>query len=252
MKKTVLSLGLITLCSSYTSQADTLLGLYAGVQTWGMETSGGFSTDGTNVDFNFNHTVRVNFYAALEHPIPLIPNIKLQRTNMDTDGDATLNTNFTFGGELFALDTVASSFVQLDSTDIILYYELLDNDLISFDVGLNVKYVDGELSVRAQDDPSLRAFEAFSGPVPMAYSRIEVGIPFSGFGAFVEGSFLAVDDHTLSDFQAAITYSLLDNIVIDLTFQVGYRAVSLELDDLDDIFSDLEFKGAFAGVEVHF
>ena len=48
MKKTVLTLGLIVSGTSFTAQADTLLGLYAGAQGWNMQTSGGFSSDGTN------------------------------------------------------------------------------------------------------------------------------------------------------------------------------------------------------------
>jgi hypothetical protein len=44
----------------------------------------------------------------------------------------------------------------------------------------------------------------------------------------------------------------MENLAVDVTFQVGYRAVELELDDLDDIYSNLEFKGVYAGLEVHF
>ena len=40
MKKTALSIGMIVLGVSFTSQADTLLGLYAGAQGWNMQTSG--------------------------------------------------------------------------------------------------------------------------------------------------------------------------------------------------------------------
>ena len=252
MKKTTLSVALVAICASFSSQADTLLGLYVGAQAWNMETSGGFSEDGANANFNFEDEAKPSYYAAFEHPVPLIPNLKVQRTQMDTDGDVTLKSNFTFGGELFSINTDVVSDVQLSSTDIILYYELFDNDLISFDVGINAKYIDGELLVIAKDDPALSAREEFSGPVPMVYSRLAVGLPLTGFGAFVEGSFLSIDDHTLSDYQAAITYSLMENLAIDVTFQVGYRAFTLELEDLDDIYSDLEFKGAYAGLEVHF
>lgn len=252
MKETVLSVGLMALCVSYSSHADTLLGLYVGAQGWNMETSGGFSDDGTNVNFNFEDEAKPNFYVAFEHPVPLIPNIKLQRTEMNTNGDVALQSNFSFGGELFPINAEAISDVQLTTTDIILYYELFDNDLISFDVGLNAKYIDGELLVTAKDDPTLNGREEFSGPVPMLYSRLAIGMPLTGFGAFVEGNFLNVDDHTLTDYQAAITYSLMENLAIDVTFQVGYRVVTLELEDLDDIYSDLEFKGAYAGLEVHF
>lgn len=252
MKKTALSIGLIVSGFSFTAQADTLLGLYAGAQGWNMQTEGGFSSDGVNADFNFEDKANTNIYAAFEHPVPLIPNIKVQRTIMDTSGDTTLNAQFTFGDEIYAENTDVTTDVQLTATDFILYYELFDNDLVSFDVGINAKYIEGELLVTEKDDTSNFSREEFSGPVPMVYSRLAVGIPFSGFGAFVEGSFLSIDDHTLSDYQAAVTYSLMENLALDVTFQVGYRAVELELDDLDNIYSNLEFKGVYAGLEVHF
>ena len=63
---------------------------------------------------------------------------------------------------------------------------------------------------------------------------------------------LSVDDHSLTDYQAALTYSLMENLALDVTFQLGYRAVELELEDLDGIYSNLEFKGVYAGLEVHF
>lgn len=252
MKKTALSIGMIVLGVSFTSQADTLLGLYAGAQGWNMQTSGGFSSDGTNANFNFEDKANSNLYVAFEHPVPLIPNIKVQRTIMNTMGETTLNSQYNFGDEIYAANTDVITDVQLTATDFILYYELFDNDLISFDVGINAKYIDGDLMVTEKDDSSSFSREEFSGPVPMVYSRLAIGIPFSGFGAFVEGSFLNIDDHTLSDYQAALTYSLMENLAVDVTFQVGYRAVELELDDLDDIYSNLEFKGVYAGLEVHF
>ena len=252
MKKTVLSIGMIVMGVSFTSQADTLLGLYAGAQGWNMQTAGGFSSDGTNANFNFEDKANSNLYVAFEHPLPLIPNIKVQRSIMDTLGEAKLNSTFTFGDEIYASDIDVITDVGLTATDFILYYELFDNDLISFDVGINAKYLDGKLVVTEKEDPSSSSSEAFSGPVPMLYSRLAIGVPFSGFGAFVEGSFLSIDDHTLSDYQAALTYSLMENLAVDVTFQMGYRAVELELDDLDNIYSNLEFKGVYAGLEVHF
>ena len=74
----------------------------------------------------------------------------------------------------------------------------------------------------------------------------------TGFGVFFEGSFLGIDDQALTDYQAAITYTVIENMAIDITFQVGYRAFALELEDLDNIYTDLEFKGVYAGLEVHF
>ena len=252
MKMKILTVSMLGALASFGSQADTLLGLYVGAQAWNMETVGGFSDDGTNLDFNFKDKTPANFYAALEHPLPLVPNLKLQRTSLDTSGSVDLTSTFTFGDKLFTADSTALSDINLTSTDAILYYEIFDNDLISFDLGINAKYLDGELIVTDSEDSANTAMKDFSGVLPMIYSRIAVGIPATGLGAYIEGSYLSFDDHTLTDYQAALTYSLMENLALDVTFQLGYRSLELELDDLDGVYSNLQFKGAFAGLEVHF
>ena len=252
MKKTIIAL---TLCSSFLApavQADTLFGIYAGAQGWDMDAEGGFSNSSALTEFQYESETKSNFYLAVEHPIPFIPNVKVRRTDMDTGGNTTLSGGFSFGGVLFPTNAEVFTDVALTSTDFILYYEFLDNDLFSFDLGLNGKYVDGSLFVQDNANTSSNAREDFSGMVPMLYSRVAFGIPATGFGVYAEGNFLSVDDHTISDYEVALTYDVIENVAVDVTLQLGYRAVNLELEDLDDIYTDLEFTGVFAGVEVHF
>jgi outer membrane protein len=252
MNKSLCAGAVVMAISSFSSHADTILGVYAGAQAWNMETTGGFSDTNNNVDFNFEDETKGSIYVALEHPLPLVPNVKLQRTGLDTEGETALSSSMTFGGELFSADTSVNTSLDLVSTDYIAYYELFDNDLISLDIGVNAKHVDGEIYLEEQGDTSQNANQDFSGFIPMLYSRVAVGVPFTGLGAFIEGSFLAFDDNTISDYQAAVTYGLLDNIAIDATLQLGYRQLKMELDDLDGIYTDVEFSGAFLGLEVHF
>ena len=252
MKKSLCIVAVIATTASLPTQADTLLGIYAGAQAWGMKTDGGFSDDGTNIDFNFDDQTNSNFYLALEHPLPLVPNIKIQRSDMNADGEVSVSSSFTFDSELFSANTALTTDIDLVSTDFILYYELFDNDLISFDLGVNGKQLDGNVFVQVKDDPTTKGELDFSGILPMLYSKIEFGVPFTGLGAYIEGSFLSIGDHKVTDYQAVVTYSLLDNIAIDTTLQLGFRAMKTELEDLDNLYSDLEFSGAFAGIEVHF
>jgi outer membrane protein len=252
VKNTITSLIIATAVVAVPVQADTLLGLYVGAQAWNMDTKGGFSNDASLTEFDFDTETKASFYAALEHPIPFVPNIKVRRTALDTMGDIILTSEFTFNGEIFSTDTPLNTEVDMTNTDFILYYELFDNDLISFDFGINGKYIDGEIFVQDSSDTTNFAREEFSGVVPMVYSRLYVGLPFTGLGVYAEGSFLSIDDHTLSDYEVALTYEFVDNLAVDMSLQLGYRATVLELDDLDNIYSDLEFSGAFAGIEVHF
>ncbi|GAA0853881.1 TIGR04219 family outer membrane beta-barrel protein [Aliiglaciecola litoralis] len=252
MKRAITSLLIATAVVAAPAQADTLLGLYVGAQAWNMDAKGGFSNDASLTEFDFDTETKGSFYAALEHPIPFIPNVKIRQTALDTMGDVVLNSSFRFNGEIFNVNTPLTTEVDMSNTDFILYYELFDNDLVSFDFGINAKYIDGEIFVQETGDTNNFAREEFSGVVPMAYSRVYFGLPFTGLGVYAEGSYLAIDDHTLSDYEIALAYEFVDNLAVDMTLQIGYRATSLELEDLDNIYSDLEFSGVFAGLELHF
>ncbi|MFT6895763.1 MAG: outer membrane protein [Paraglaciecola sp.] len=252
MKKSLCIGAIVATIASLPTQADTLLGIYAGAQAWDMNTEGGFSDDGTNIDFNFDDQTKGNFYLALEHPLPLVPNIKIQRSDMNSDGEVSVASSFTFKSELFSANTALTTNIDLVSTDFILYYELFDNDLLSFDLGVNGKHLDGNVFIQDKGDPTTKGDLDFTGILPMLYTKIAFGVPFTGLGAYIEGSFLSVGDHKVTDYQAVVTYSLLDNMVMDTTLQLGFRAMKMELEDLDNLYSNLEFSGAFAGIEVHF
>lgn len=231
--------------------ADTVLGVYAGAQGWDMSTSGGFSDQQSISSFNYDGQTNGAFYVAVEHPVPFVPNVKINRTQMDTSGTSSVSSSFTFDDQLFLANTDITTSVDLTATDIILYYELFDNDLVSFDIGLNGKLVDGDFLITSQET-SQRGSVSISGVIPMAYTRVAFGLPFTGLGAYAEGNYLAFDDNQVSDFQVALTYSFIESLALDLTLQLGYRDTTVELDDLDDTYTDLSFDGAFAGIEFHF
>lgn len=232
------------------ASADTFLGGYVGVQSWQMATEGGFSQDQNLVDFSFEDENQVSFYAALEHPIPLVPNIKLARTSIDTSGMTTITSEFTFGNEVYIAGSEVSTQIDIDTTDYILYYEILDNDLISIDVGISGKQIDGDIVVVGGNGDTSQ--ESLSAIIPMGYAKIAVGLPLTGFGIYAEGSALAIDDDSFTDYQVALTYSFIESLALDLTIQVGYRSTELDINDLDDVYADLQFDGVFVGLEFDF
>jgi len=256
MKKLTTALAIAACLGAGNASADTLLGVYAGVQSWNMDAEGDFGSVingvASTATFDFEEQRQTSFYAALEHPVPLLPNIKIVRNQLETNGGGTVTGTFEFGGIDFTTTAGLQTEVDLTNTDYILYYEILDNDLVTVDVGINAKHIDGSLYVVSNEDPPQSANETFDGYVPMLYGNVEVGLPFTGLGLFAEGSFLSVGDHSLHDFQAGIAYTFIDNLAVDLTVQAGFRSVKLELDDIDDISTNLDFSGAFVGLEVHF
>ncbi len=234
------------------AKADTVLGVYAGAQGWNTSTSGGFSESSTgNAAFDLDSQTNTSLYVAFEHMVPLVPNIKVNYTTLDTDGVTELNSAFEFDGNVYTENTTLLTQVDMDSTDIILYYELFDNDLFSLDLGINGKYIDGTFFVEDVESGTT-GDAAFKGVIPMAYSRVMFSFPYTGFSAYAEGSYMSLDDHKVRDIQAAVTYSFIESLALDMTLQLGYRDVSIDIEDLDDIYADLTYDGVFAGLEIHF
>ena len=250
MKKTIIAAGLTALMAT-SAQADTLLGLYLGGSIWNAETTGSFGEQGSSESsFNFDDEKNSSFFAALEHPIPLIPNLKLASTDLTTKGSGNVD-EFNFGGPEFNGDVTTD--IDLSYVDYTLYYEIFDNDLLSIDLGITGRDFDGEIIVTSDDDDSVPPGSLdVSGVVPMLYVSTVIGLPFTGFDVFAEGNLLSFDDHTLYDYQAGISYAVLDNIAVDFNVNLGYRATKLELSDLDDLNTNLDFKGVFLGAVVHF
>lgn len=251
MKKTALLLSLSGALLSSAVQADTLLGLYLGADGWRTSTEGSFANTEQLQAFNFSDKTQTSFYAALEHPLPVLPNIRLQRNKLESTGSTELGSEFSFNGSVFPSDTLVQNQVDLTSTDYILYYEVLDNDLLSIDLGINGKHLDGSVAV-AQANAALATRQDFSEWVPMLYGSVQVGLPLTGLGLFAQGSFVSYDGSQLYDAQAGFAYALVDNLAVDVSLKFGYRQVDLQLDDIDNVYTDLKFKGAFAGIEVHF
>ncbi|WP_019030228.1 TIGR04219 family outer membrane beta-barrel protein [Colwellia piezophila] len=252
MKKTFLAASVAALmCSS--AQADTLLGLYIGGQVWANEASGSFGDGDSSKDqavFDFDNKNQGSFYVAFEHPIPLIPNIKIASTTLDTVGGTTISQDVKILGTTYNVSENLDTTLDASFVDYTLYYEVFDNDLLSFDFGLTARDLDAYIKV-AESDTKGSDLDV-SGIIPMFYLSTIVGLPFTGLNIFAEANFLSFDDQTVYDAQIGVSYSILDNLAVDFDVTLGYRTMKMELNDLDDFYSDLTYDGFFAGAVVHF
>ena len=256
MTKHKMALALTALLAATTAQADTLAGIYVGAQYWDLASDGTIEDQDQNASatFDLGDEAKGSAWIAIEHPIPLLPNIKARYNQLDGQGSAMASGNIIIDGSEFSAEQPIDLDTKLDHADLVLYYELLDNDLVSLDLGLNVKVGDFELTATGvdPDGAAISQSGSYSGPIPLLYAAGEVGLPLTGLGVFGEVSGLAYSGNQFYDAQAGVGYNVLDNPAIVLTAQLGYRIFKLKAEDLDDINADIDFDGAFAGVVAHF
>ncbi|WNO60510.1 TIGR04219 family outer membrane beta-barrel protein [Rheinheimera sp. MMS21-TC3] len=251
MIKPVLALSIAGLLFSPAIKADTLLGLYIGADAWRTSTEGGFANTDKLQTLNFDDKTQASYYIALEHPIPVLPNARIQHTPLTANGSTGLSSNLSLNNTTFLQGTDIKNQVDLTSTDYILYYELFDNSLISLDLGVNAKYIKGDVYIK-DTITGVAAGESVSKILPTAYAAATIGLPLTGLELFANGSYMTYDDNTIYDVQAGIAYALVDNIAIDVRLRAGYRAVNIKLDNVDSLYTDIDFNGAFVGLELHF
>jgi len=253
MKKTIIAVGIASLLTA-SVQADTLLGLYIGGHMWANQAEGSFGEGASNqATFDFKDESQGSFFVALEHPIPFIPNIKIASTTLDTTGSATITGDFTFDGNTYSSSSALETTFDASFVDYTFYYELLDNDLLTFDIGLTARDLESQINVTGDISGTPTSSDlSVSGIIPLVYVNTIIGLPFTGFNIFAEANFLSFDDNTLYDYQVGVSYEVLDNLAVDLDVTLGYRSLKLELDDIDDLYSDLTFDGVFVGATVHF
>lgn len=221
MKKQLLSLCLPAAMAFATvpASAATLLGFEAGVYTWQTSTSGSYDGVDTSGFKDSDNTVT---YFAFEHPVPIVPNIKLQMTDM--------------------VSTTAGSSVDLSNTDSTLYYEILDNSLISVDIGLTARAFSGEYNnagtVTAMNDTSY-----------LMYASAVIGIPGTGLSIGMETSQSAgLDKNEINDIKIRLSYEIMAGLGVEL----GQRTVTMTLEESAPNTQSLEFDGTYLALTYTF
>lgn len=238
------------LFSAMICQAD-FVGVKAGIANWSQEPGGNLRWQGTDADLESGLLLGDDsqgfFWVNFEHPIPGLPNIGLMRTQIGGSGSGTINTSFTFGGTTYNAGDSITSNLEINQTDLILYYELVDIVKVQFDLGLMIKYIDGTAQATNQTSGLTESVD-FEGVMPMLYANASFGLPFTGFSVGLEGSAIGYSGHSLVDVRAKVAYRTKAGLGLEL----GYRRQQLKLDDLDSFSSDLDFSGTYFGVFAKF
>ena len=220
-----------------TAHAD-FLGLYVGGGVWDHDPSGTFGTVGDDIinvesDLNYAGENDTYIWAAFEHFVPPVPNVRVEKASMGHNGTAA-SINFGNGVNL-----TGDSAVNLDTTDAILYYRLLDN-WVNFDLGLNLRKVEGDFSIATET-------VSVSETIPMLYVAAQFDLPFTGFSVGADINKVSYDGSSYQDIRFRALYEM--GVI---GFEAGLRSTTLELDNVDTIDADLEFEGLMIGAFLHF
>jgi outer membrane protein len=227
--------------------ADTIFGIYAGAGQWQADYSGNAGDPSIDVEaLGLKDSDNNYYYLALEHPVPLIPNIKLQKVDISSSQTAVINQTFDIDGTTFVIGSEVISDFDLSHVDATLYYELLDN-WVNLDVGLTIRKFDGYVTANTADGQVSESVD-LDEAIPMLYAKAQFDLPFTGFSAGLEGNAVNYSGNSLTDYSAKIHY-MFDS-ALDIGIEAGYRQMSLDIDE--DVTADITLEGPYVALLFHF
>jgi outer membrane protein len=260
MKKILTSLAAVVTLASTLNADFTRVEMGAGV--WN-QTPTGYATrtdgdgvlnlDGTYVSSE-NDSQEMYAWVLIKHPLPIIPNLRLEYVSVYDEGLTTGHVNGI---------GVTNSPTTLDTKqyDVIPYYNILDNTFwTTIDLGLDIKVIQSDTVVLASDTTNI-AGVSLAGTtvydstdttvVPLLYARARVQVPMTGFGAEADVKAISDGTNTLYDIRAKVDYTFDIFPVVQPALEVGYRVQQLTVDD-GDTQVDLNYAGVYAGLMLRF
>lgn len=240
---------LAALAAPLTVHAD-FLSVSAGAGVWNTSPTGNINKTSlpANVslkdDLFWSDESQGYLFATLEHPVPILPNVRVMATKIDQSGEG--NTSFTFDGTTYN-GNVTNDF-KIETLDLIAYYEILDN-VVNLDFGLNIRNLSIDYSITGTPTtgPSISNSDTSSATIPMLYVLVGAS-PLPDLIISGELSYISLSGSSISDFTAKVAYTTS----FFVGFEAGYRKQQYTLDDVSDTNADISFDGIFAGAYLKF
>lgn len=236
---------LICSLAAFSSAQADFVGLNIGAYAWNPDISGSFRTGSDSKirlqnDLGINDDTGNGLRVSLEHPLPALPNVRYQTVDLSSSSRSTISSSIQFNGSTYNAAETINSTLDLSHQEIVLYYEMLDN-WINLDLGVDLKMFDGEVGI---NDNRVTIDET----IPMLYLSARVDLPFTGFYVGADIQQLSIGDSSADDTTLLIGYESNTGLGIE----GGFKTFSLDLNDANNLDTNLKYDGLFLNGYFHF
>jgi outer membrane protein len=219
-----------------------------GANAWNNNIDLDGTYQGFHNEFDSNHDYKPVIWADISHSIPFVPNLKLRYTYLEKDSSSLIKGEIKIDDVVFENEDFVSTTTKLSHFDIVPYYNVINNDVVTLGLGLDIKV--GNFKISAWDDYVEEEIE-YTGALPLPYASINVNLPFD-FSIKADGAGLKVKDYTFYDIEAALSWKAINTDVLDASIEAGYRKIYAAADDVHDLDVKLKSDGFFAGISLSY
>ena len=255
MKKILISLAAASALSTAAFAESVIVDLSVGAGSISMDkpTFAIGDAEATSLKMALDEPSQSYTWAQFDHAIPVVPNIRIEQSELKYSG--TASTAGTFNGIGVSISDTAT--VDLSNQDIIAYWGVPFSTWLPMideaDFGIGVKEFDGKITVSTTGAVD----ETVDAMIPYGYAKLHITPPFlGGLGFEAELKVISGGGASFNETILKADWSVEAPIpVIDLAIglEAGYRSTTFSYDaDGSDAYIDLEFTGIFFGAFAKF
>jgi outer membrane protein len=247
MLKKIVFIGTTIAIAPYT-HADAL-GFSIGAYQWQQNIDGSVRSGGENVDLHddlgFGRQHNNVYFAEFDHPVPVLPNVRLQHTEMSSSETSTLTRTITVDDVTYSASSAVRTDLDLSHTDATFYYRPLDN-WVKLRAGLTLRNFDKGVKIRSLSTGDTAKVD-ISSVIPMLYLAARFDLPLTGLYIGADANGIAYSGSHLFDSRINAGYET----PIGIGIEGGYRRFELKYDHSGD-HADVTVDGVYAEVFYHF
>jgi len=229
-------------------QAD-MLGARVGVDYWQVQPKLSAGDPGKAGQFVLDDANELAWYGRFEHPLPLLPNIAVRYQHSDVSANAALAETLVLAQKPFAAGTIASQHNSMKHIDLTGYYEVLDNPVLSLDLGLTARLLQSDVRLTA---PSTAAARDLSVVLPMLFVDAEIGLWGTGTQWFFNGNYSQYQSDRNYDWRSGIAWRFIDIAMFQAHLRAGWQRAQTNISNRDQLDFASTNDGGFIGIDVDF
>jgi outer membrane protein len=256
MKKNLFAaLGTLILLTAFYAPSVFALGFGARAAYWIPSFSGNLRVDGNGVagtDIDLKNDLGVSsdnipgveaYFGIGNHEITLA----YSRVNLS--GAQNIGRDINFNGYTFDKNSYVESELKTSMIDLEYQYKLLNfkNILAGLSLGIigKVKYFDGEVRMHSSVYDTQKDIHV---PIPMIGVGVNIGLLANILEARAKFVGMGYSDSFFYDGLADISFTPFPF----LNIHGGYRAMSVKIDNVSDVYAKMDFYGPYVGLAISF
>ncbi|MCK0154097.1 TIGR04219 family outer membrane beta-barrel protein [Alcanivorax sp. S6407] len=246
MKRTLIATS--ALLASTALHAAPGLNIYGGGYNWNTDFKGTVSSGPANVDveedLGMGQADQSVIWLGIEHPVPLIPNVRARYFDLYESASNRLQRTFIFNDKPYVASTRVDSELELEMLEGTLYYTPIDTSL-KLDVGLTIRQIDGYVRLTSIIADSRLNIDEM---LPMAHGAVRFDIPSTGAYLGGELNGIKYNGSSMNDYNVRVGWR--SDFLLGV--EVGYSQINLNLDNVSRLTTDLDMGGPYVALSLGF